>query len=286
MRDPNVSLSEQVVVKLCEGLDNSGHIIYCDNFFSSPSLFLNLKEKGIGASGTVKPSRKQMPVQQRVQNLILHKGDLPHFMIKVSDPLMSCAWHDTKRVNLLSTVENNLTVDKEIRSKEADGGVRKVEKPVVAEKCNTYMSGVDLMDQKLGTYANQHKVQKWYQVIFQRFLQTALLNGYVVFQDANPDSKMTVIQFREKVIDGLLSNWAVRCGSTPGRTSGGPELARLTQRHFLGQYDDKKHRPQCVVCSVPPNVRHQTRFYCKQCMHAMCPVPCFEKYHSVRHFRA
>ena len=37
-----------------------------------------------------------------------------------------------------------------------------MEKPVIAEVYNQYMAGVDIMDQKLGTYAFPHKSSKWY----------------------------------------------------------------------------------------------------------------------------
>lgn len=50
-----------------------------------------------------------------------------------SDNLVACAWQDTKRVTFLSTVENNLTVDKAVRSKNGEGGYREVEKPVIAD---------------------------------------------------------------------------------------------------------------------------------------------------------
>lgn len=268
-------------MNLAQGFENVGHIIYCDNFYSSPMLFRLLENQGIGATGTVISGRKHMPVEQRPCNLKLQKGDSPHFM--KSGSLVSCAWHDTKRLSLLSTVDNNLTVDKRIRAREGEDGYREVEKPVVAEKYNTFMCGVDRMDQKLGTYSYPHKSQKWYHTIFHRLVEVALVNGYIIFQEKNPESNMSPITFRENVIDGLLENFETN--RKRGRTSGGPELARLTQRHFLGLYEDKKYKPNCTVCSGVEGKRHQTRYYCKQCHKALCPVPCFERYHSVENYQ-
>jgi hypothetical protein len=39
------------VTSLLIDTENKDHIVYCDNFFSSPALFLNLRRKGIGACG-------------------------------------------------------------------------------------------------------------------------------------------------------------------------------------------------------------------------------------------
>ena len=80
--------------------------------------------------------------------------------------LVTCAWHDTKRVHFLSTLDTNNTVDKRRRSRGAEGGHRVVEKPVMAEMYNQHMGGVDIMDQKLGTFAFPHKNSKWYITIF------------------------------------------------------------------------------------------------------------------------
>jgi hypothetical protein len=49
----------------------------------------------------------------------------------------------------------------EIRSKEGERGYRNIEKPVVAERYNNSMGGVDLLKQKLQTYAFPHKSSKY-----------------------------------------------------------------------------------------------------------------------------
>ena len=79
-------------------------------------------------------------------------------MFMRSGNMVVCGWHDTKRLTMLSTVDNNLTVDKEIRSKEHPSGKRTVEKPVAVERYNRNMAGVDRFDQMLGTYQYPHKV--------------------------------------------------------------------------------------------------------------------------------
>ena len=55
--------------------------------------------------------------------------------------MIACAWHDTKRLTLLSTIDNNLTLEKDVRSKDNDTGYRNVEKPVLAEMYNHFMGG-------------------------------------------------------------------------------------------------------------------------------------------------
>ena len=282
-RTAGVGLSEQVVLDLPEGFEDKGHKVYMDSFYSSPSLFLKLKEKNIGACGTVNCNRKGMPQELKPSALSLKKGDSPVFMRKKDDDLIACAWHDTKRLTLLSTIDNNLTVDKNVRSRENNTGYRTVEKPVIAEQYNHFMGGVDTLDQLLGTYQYPHKSQKWYHTIYHRVREVALVNGFIVYRKASELNKLNPKQFRQAVIDGLLKNWQPPRKKV-GRPSLLPEL-RLTERHFPDKYENPKFKPECRACSDRQAGRRvQTRFFCKQCAVPLCIVPCFERYHTLKDY--
>ena len=282
-RMQGVSLTEQVVLSLLHGYENKGHIVYLDNFYSAPILFKKLEELNIGACGTVKVNRKHMPRELLPSLLPLQKGDLPVFMR--SDNLVACAWQDTKRVNFLSTVDTNLTVDKAIRSRGGEGGHRNVEKPVIAERYNSNMGGVDSLDQMLGTYQYPHKCIKWYHTLYHRVREIALVNGFILYKKANPNKRVTPKKFREDVITGLLKNWNPP-QRKQGRPSNTPDPIRLTGRHFLGKNENPKQKLDCRVCSDRKNKKRvQTVYYCKQCEIPMCVVPCFERYHTLRQYQ-
>ena len=151
-----IGLAEQIVLDLMDGFENKGHILYMDNFYSSPQLFRKLQDKQVGACGTVQPLRKFMLEGLKLRTLALRKGDDPVFYR--SNNLVACAWHDTKRVTFLSTIHTNNTIDKRLRTRRDPTGFRQIEKPVIAERYNANMAGVDLYDQMLGSYSYPHKV--------------------------------------------------------------------------------------------------------------------------------
>ena len=62
-----------------------------DKFYSSPNRYAKLEVKQIGACGTVKGNRRQMPDELLQKNLKLKKGDDPVFMR--SRNLVVCGWH-------------------------------------------------------------------------------------------------------------------------------------------------------------------------------------------------
>lgn len=227
------------------GFENKGHKVFTDNNYTSPVLYKELQNRIIGATGTVKPGRKGMSADLHPQRLALTKGDDPVFMY--SNDMVTCAWHDTKRVHFLSTTESNNTIDKRVRKRGAEGGYRTVEKPVIAEVYNQSMGGVDLFDQKLGSYSFPHKSSKWYMTVFHRLREVALTNAYVVYRE-DPNNKLSTKSFREQVIEGLLNGYT-NPSARRGRPSATDADSRLTERHFVGEYEDKKFRPDCAVCS-------------------------------------
>lgn len=57
---PYVGLAQQVVTDLLRGYENKGYVVVTDNFYSSPTLSLKLKEKEINSLGTVKSSSQNL----------------------------------------------------------------------------------------------------------------------------------------------------------------------------------------------------------------------------------
>ena len=143
-------------------------------------IFARLEKQIIGACGTVSANRIGMPNGLQPKQLPLQEGDEPVFMRRGN--LVACAWQDTKRVTFLSTVDTNLTTDKRIRCKSAEGGYRLIAKPVIGERYNHNMAGVDRLNQMLGTYAYQHKSLKWYHTLFHRAREVALVNGFIIYK--------------------------------------------------------------------------------------------------------
>ena len=62
--------TESVALTLLQGLEHRGHDVYMDNYYSSPTLYKKLKEKGFGACGTVRADRQGMPEEWKQGNLI------------------------------------------------------------------------------------------------------------------------------------------------------------------------------------------------------------------------
>lgn len=288
LRTRDTPLTTQVVTDLLKGYEHAGHVVYMDNFYSSPDLFQKLQLAGIGACGTVRQNRRNMPEAVRPDKLKLKRGDDPVFYR--SGDMVACAWQDVKRVTSLSTVHTNNTCEKTIRERGNPDG-RTLDKPVMIEEYNWKMSGVDRLDQMLGSYAYCHKSVKWYQTVYHRIREIALTNGHILHK-LDKDKGANCVDgavFRKQVVNGLLSEYVPVASRPRGRPSMEPVPNRLQERHFPASYEDKKYKPDCEVCSSRDRQngkkRHQCNTFCKQCQLPMHAVACFERYHTVRDYR-
>ena len=136
-------LAHRVVMQLVddERLEGKGYVVFTDNFYTSPSLFQDLAEKGFGACGTARRDRRGIPVC--IRNVKLTRGQVRS---RRDDGVLALKWRDKRDVLMLSTYHNSSMVVKSRRSRAAEGGVEDIEKPLVVEDYNQHMGGVDLSE--------------------------------------------------------------------------------------------------------------------------------------------
>ncbi|XP_041480389.1 piggyBac transposable element-derived protein 4-like [Lytechinus variegatus] len=282
--EEHIYSSGKVVLELVKGLENKGHHLYCDNFYTSPALFAKLQQLGFEACGTVRASAKGLPDDVNQKKRKTKKGDPPMFLTKRGQ--LCIAWHDKKPVVMLSTNGNCDMIEKRVRTRHAPGGTKVVRKPATIEAYNQNMGGVDKADQFFQYYIHAHRTVKWWKKVFFHIIEMSLHNAYIIHHACNPDSKLDSLGFRLKVIHGLLENWPRNRTHMRRRAQGPDQPERLTGRHFPKKVEGDS-RPDCIVCSNRSvrGGRKQTRDMCRDCDRPMCAVPCFERYHTLLNYR-
>ena len=66
-------LAHRVVMELVSPLSNMGYRVYTDNYYSSPTLFSDLKDNGFDACGTIRKDRKGL--SETFKSTSLAKGN-------------------------------------------------------------------------------------------------------------------------------------------------------------------------------------------------------------------
>ena len=256
-----------------------GHILFVDNWYTSPTLFHFLHEKKTGACGTVKPNRKFMA--KFPSNL--QKGDVLH---KQANNILAVKWTDKRDVHLLTSVHE----PKMCRSENIDHSTHTfIHKPEAVIVYNQNMRLVDKSDSMISSVHCSRKTMKWYKKMFFHLIDCAVLNAHILYQ-VNTGEKPTLHDFTREVVRQLLEqNSEPLATAGRRRASHGDEPTRLTGRHFpktIPPTTAKKYaqRP-CHVCrttTLRPKTRKDTRYMCVPCDTALCLEPCFEQYHTLK----
>ncbi len=278
-----------VVLRLAEPLFHLEHIIYTDNYYTCPELAEKLAENNTHLVGNVRRNRKGMPTMETK----LKKGETD-FRRKGS--MMVLRWQDTREVNTLTTIHGTGMVHVKSASQEKD-------KPTCVQDYICNMGGVDLSDQLISYMPFQRKTCKWWKKLYFHLILMAAVNAHVLHNKYRQVKNLgtwsledffatLALQFSDEA--GLFQQHQAERREMKEATP----VARLAKKHFLSAIPQtgKKKFPTkgCIVCRLKTKKdgksdagsrkRKETRYQCRDCGVALCKEPCFELYHTRKHY--
>ena len=269
------SKTTQTVLDVAQNYLNFGHRIFMDNYYMSVELVNALRCKRALCCGTVNSNRTNNPKDMKpkcaaVKNL--KRGE----SLKRTDQhgTLAVTWKDTRIVNLLCNIPGQQG-DTNVQRREKKSATQiTVPRPNAIGLYNINMGGVDLSDQRVGSYSRHMKSLTWYLQLFFYMVNLCVVQAFILYKKLHPDSKMTQRECHLEVIDALTG------GRTYTKSKGKkPEEPRPDDIRFNRE---QEHAPvknaTASKCQVHTN-RVDTIFTCRVCKKRMCPDPCFYRYH-------
>ena len=209
----------QTVTSLCKNYAGSGRVINMDNLYSSPLVFIKLKEMSLYARGTVRLNRKYLPKfikYMRKDMAKLPRGSYQFAVNKEYNMSMHC-WHDKNPVHVLSTAD--LTEVEEVNRN--SGKERIIVKcPSTVKNYNKNMQAVDQYNKLMSLFslAKQHSFTKYYKKIAMVLLDFVLVNSYLhhklwINENFKTSEKKPCSIVRKKYMENLIdalieTDWA------------------------------------------------------------------------------
>lgn len=288
VKDPDTGFGGTVCTGMLKPYLNRNHILYTDNYYTSPHLTAELLKKNTHSVGTVRYNRKDFPRFPETK-----KGD--HHRV-ATDDIMAMRWHDNRPVHMLSTIHTGAMVDTE----RIDRRTREyVQKPDIVLDYNKNMRLVDKSDMQVGFIDSLRKCTRWYKKFILHSMDMSILNAYNIYrtryaQDARIYRSLRVFHLR--LIEELLTHYSESDHDVHGPPPGGHGVQERVahpgwvERHALvltafEEGSDTKHkRRRCAVCNTSDdqtrrNKNRRTTYECLACRVALCP-PCWTIYHS------
>lgn len=265
-------------LRLCKTLENKGHCVYMDNFYSSYGLYKSLLEKGIYACGTVRTNRG-FPKELKSKNCKLELGE---YLWKSKGGIVAYAWMDSAHVTALSSYHNPNDSTTVKRWKKGNNSRIDVNAPKAMEDYNEFMGGNDIGDALRSYYTTHQKSRKWWKSVFFYSLDNAMVASYIVFKELYPERNITHLEFIKKVCEGLIGGNITEAYSFIGkRRKSNDNYIDISNGiievgHFPEKIEGREQR--CVVCYLNKKEKGgKTRYRCKLCQVNLHPE-CFEFY--------
>ena len=244
-------LSHHVVVQLTEPFQFQGYHLFCDNFYSSPALFQDLLDRGIYATGTLRVDRKDVPKDVKELKEALGGRKVPRgtgYYLRDGDLVYVC-WRDSRPVLALSVPYPGHQSDTKVTRKVGSSSVRQeIFRPLIIEKYNKFMGGVDKSDQFLAYHNVLRKTVRYWKTLFYHLVDIAIVNAFVIYNIKATEigaKNVTENDFRDTLVLQIINKYGrnKRGESGPGR----PCKSECRVKHGSKVFD-LSQKARCQYC--------------------------------------
>ncbi|XP_016409956.1 piggyBac transposable element-derived protein 4-like, partial [Sinocyclocheilus rhinocerous] len=165
------NLGKRVVLEMLRDLE--GHIVTCDNFFTSYGLGTELLQRKISMIGTVRKNKPELPSALVTRRNRTRFSSL--FAFTETHTIVSYCPKKNKNVILMSTAHKDAAVSE-----------REDRKPKMILDYNTTKGGVDNLDKIVATYTCGRKTARWPMALFFNIIDVSAYNSFVLWREINP----------------------------------------------------------------------------------------------------
>ena len=290
--EPVEGLCSRAVLDLVDDCHYKGHVLFVDNYYTSPYLFEKLFYYDIYATGTARVNRSGYPKSLKKQQLP-KKPARGYYKHVSKGPMTAGVWYDRRYVHFLSTASPPLLSPSNtmasVQRRETHGAARvTIPCPAYLPDYIKYMRGVDRGDQLLALYGSGRKSKKAWKRIFFYLLESSILNAYILegFKSdrhaVRGREKRNLKEFRSELASLLIDGFSSKGSRSEEATF---DFLRLNcSLPHLPVPDDKGKKNDCKVCLIRKVGRHRTIVICSTCNVHLCVATegrrCFYEWHT------
>ena len=267
-------LAYDVVMNLTSSFLFQGYQVFCDNFYTSSSLFCDLLASGISATGTLRINRQGVPKEVRILKQALERKQVPRgtgFYIRPpNSKTVFVVWKDSKCVAVMSTAHpGHSTSTIKRRVKDPVSGhhqVVHVPIPSAVENYNRFMGGVDKSDQFISYNRVLRKTIRYWKTMFYHLLEIITTNSSILSnwrRMAAGQKKLSQTQFQDNLVQAIILQYGKPIATTDSYAISHGSCFSSNLKQKICAYCQKKTLKQCPdvpyqppLCQVPERDCH------------------------------
>jgi Transposase IS4/DDE_Tnp_1-like zinc-ribbon len=258
------------VMRMLAGYEGQQHVLFTDNWFTSPALLRALQQKGIRLCGSVRRNRKGMPAIPAEEVLALNRGE---WLQRQKGDATVAVWRDQRCMWLLynhCSPGEAASLDRwnDFGHKVSIGCPRAI---------RDYFYGarsVDVLSQLHYAYLPGRKAQRSWPRLAWWLLDMCIINAFKLWSIGQDHPSQ--LRFREELMHQLLEQ--LPPDSLPRKHGG---RSRAAGESVIDHYPDHSAADRdCVVCSSQGGKRKRSRTICSACRVHLCIGECFRAYHA------
>ncbi|XP_049809319.1 piggyBac transposable element-derived protein 2-like [Schistocerca nitens] len=207
--DTGLGISGDIVIGLVEGLPKYKNFkVFTDNWFTSYNLISALKNYGILAVGTVRPTRLR-DCNLKADSKLKKQGRGSYdYRTETERNIIALKWYDNKSVVLASSYKGVSPVEPVKRWPVGERKYIDVPRPDIVREYNRSMGAVDLHDMLVALYRSNIGVKRFYLRIVFHLLDMCVVNAWVLYRrhlrQRGITKHMSLPIFRSDVAHGPL----------------------------------------------------------------------------------
>jgi hypothetical protein len=258
------------VMRMTRGYEDKGHVLYVDNWFTSPAVLDALKQRGIRCCGSVRRNRRGMPHIPEADVRALRRGE---WTTRQKNDTILAVWKDQKVVWLLyNHCSPNETASLD-RWSEA-GNKISVGCPKAIRDYFFNARSVDVLSQLHYAYAPGRKSMRSWPRLAWWLLDMCIVNAFKLWSIGRDHPSQ--LDFRIQLMHQLLEQ--LPADQKPRRAGKRPNPADSPAKDHYPERSELER--DCVQCSQQSTQRKRSRIICAKCCVHLCVGDCFSKYHA------
>uniref|UniRef100_A0A336MDY1 CSON010564 protein n=1 Tax=Culicoides sonorensis TaxID=179676 RepID=A0A336MDY1_CULSO len=262
------NIGERTVLDLVKQYKGSGRNVTTDNFFTTFSLAMTLKDWQMTLVGTVRRNKRFVPANmQPAKERPVHSTNTA-FTKYVT--MCSYVPKKNKSVIMLSSMHQTCDIDATAKTK-----------PEIINYYNSTKGGVDTMDKMLSEYTVKRRTSRWPLAVFFNMIDVAGLAAYIIFSENNCQTKNRRV-FLKTLAKQLCRNQIetrISDGNQMKNSGTRRAIETVLDQEIIGNVVASENNSimisvrqggRCYVCKSLNNRQRKTRKSCDNCNRPVC----------------